>query len=94
MDQAVTKVLCVHVAPLLPPTSMELNISHNTRVAAVMGIGLLYQGTGHMHMAEVMLMEIGKIGTLVKNCLYWHHYLGLGLGHVAAVMHLRIDYKN
>ena len=29
------------------------------QVAAVLGIGLVYQGTGHRHNAEVMLAEIG-----------------------------------
>lgn len=60
MDQTVTKALSVHVSALLPPTSMELNIAHNTRVAAIMGVGLVYQGTGHLHMAEIMLSEIGE----------------------------------
>lgn len=29
------------------------------QVAAVIGIGLVYQGTGHRHNAEVLLSEIG-----------------------------------
>lgn len=59
MDINVTKALSVHVSALLPATSTELNIAHNIRVAAIMGVGLLYQCTGHLHMAEVMLSEIG-----------------------------------
>lgn len=59
MDLATTKVLSVHVPALLPPTSTELNIPHNVQVAAVLGVGLVYQGTAHSHMAEVLLAEIG-----------------------------------
>ena len=61
MDLATTKTLSVHVPALLPPTSTELNIPHNVQVAAVLGVGLVYQATAHSHMAEVLLAEIGKI---------------------------------
>ncbi|CAL1529435.1 unnamed protein product [Lymnaea stagnalis] len=84
MDQTVTKALSVHVSALLPPTSMELNIAHNTRVAAILGVGLLYQGTGHLHMAEVMLSEIGRPpGPEMENCVDRDSYAlsaGLSLG--------------
>ena len=60
MDLATTKILSVHVPALLPPTSTELNIPHNVQVAAVLGVGLVYQGTAHSHMAEVLLAEIGR----------------------------------
>ena len=60
MDLATTKILSVHVPALLPPTSTELNIPHNVQVAAILGVGLVYQGTAHSHMAEVLLAEIGK----------------------------------
>ena len=75
MDLATTKILSVHVPALLPPTSTELNIPHNVQVAAVLGVGLVYQGTAHSHMAEVLLAEIGrkfgvtvvtKVGSLVS----------------------------
>ncbi|BFZ07558.1 hypothetical protein BsWGS_10597 [Bradybaena similaris] len=84
MDQTVTKALSVHVSALLPPTSMELNIAHNTRVAAIMGVGLVYQGTGHLHMAEIMLSEIGRPpGPEMENCVDRDSYslsAGLSLG--------------
>ncbi len=59
MDVVTTKLLSIHIAALLPPTSTELDISHNTQVAAVLGIGLMYQSKAHRHMAEVLLSEIG-----------------------------------
>ena len=61
MDISTTRLLSIHVAALLPPTSTELDISHNIQVAAVLGIGLLYQSTAHRHMAEVLLSEIGLL---------------------------------
>lgn len=44
---------------MLPPTSLELNIAQNIQVAALLGLGLLYQGSAHRHIAEVLLSEIG-----------------------------------
>ncbi|KAF8742114.1 20s cyclosome subunit (apc1/BimE), partial [Rhizoctonia solani] len=59
-DKATTKLLCVHIPALLPPRAAELNIPHATQTAAVSGIGLLFLGTRHRRMAEVMLGEIGR----------------------------------
>lgn len=61
MDVATTRLLSIHVAALLPPTSTELDIPHNVQVAAVLGVGLVYQGTAHRHIAEVLLNEIGEV---------------------------------
>ena len=61
MDISTTKVLSIHVPALLPPTSTELNVPHNVQVAAVLGVGLVFQGTAHRHTAEVLLAEIGKL---------------------------------
>ena len=60
MDPAATKVLSIHVEALLPPTSTELDIPPIVQVAAVLGIGLLYQGSGQGHIAETLLGEIGR----------------------------------
>ena len=60
MDQATTRILGIHIAALLPPTSTELDVAHNVQVAAILSIGLVYQGTAHRHFAEVLLAEIGK----------------------------------
>ncbi|KAL1501054.1 hypothetical protein ABEB36_006453 [Hypothenemus hampei] len=55
-----TRILAIHIEALLPPTSMELDISHNLLVAGLLGIGLLYQRSAHRHMTEVLLSEIGR----------------------------------
>uniref|UniRef100_T1J8K9 Uncharacterized protein n=1 Tax=Strigamia maritima TaxID=126957 RepID=T1J8K9_STRMM len=60
MDMAITKLLSIHVEALLPPTSTELDVPHVVQVAAILGIGLVYQGTNHRHMSEVLLTEIGR----------------------------------
>ena len=60
MDMTTTKLLSIHVAALLPPTSTELDVPHNVEVAAILGVGLVYQGTAHRHIAQVLLNEIGK----------------------------------
>ena len=59
MDVSTTKMLSIHIAALLPPTSTELDVPHIVQVAAIMGVGLVYQGTAHRHIAEVLLGEIG-----------------------------------
>ena len=60
MDPAATKVLSIHVEALLPPTSTELDVPPVVQVAAVLGVGLLYQSSGQHHIAEVLLGEIGR----------------------------------
>ncbi|CAG8508489.1 9869_t:CDS:2 [Ambispora leptoticha] len=59
MDTQITKLVGVHVPALLPPNSTSLNVSSLIQTAAVLGIGLLYLGTCHRRMAQVMLGEIG-----------------------------------
>jgi len=66
MDVSTTKLLSIHISALLPPTSTELDVPHIVKVAAVLGIGLVYQGTAHRHIAEVLLSEIGQ---LTHHCL-------------------------
>ena len=61
MDVGTTKLLSIHISALLPPTSTELDVPHIVKVSAVLGIGLVYQGTAHRHIAEVLLSEIGEL---------------------------------
>lgn len=86
MDISTTKVLSIHVPALLPPTSTELNVPHNVQVAAVLGVGLVFQGTAHRHTAEVLLAEIGRPpGPEMENCNDRESYslaAGMALGLV------------
>jgi hypothetical protein len=65
------RTICLHIEAMLPPTSLELNIAQNIQVAALLGLGLLYQGSAHRHIAEVLLSEIGMLNTLLfkKFCI-------------------------
>lgn len=38
----------------------ELELSPLVQAAALMGVGLLYEGSGHRMMAETMVEEIGR----------------------------------
>ncbi|KAJ5152905.1 Negative regulator of mitosis [Penicillium canariense] len=61
MDTLITRLLSVHVTRMLPMGAAELNLSPLTQTAGIMGIGLLYCGSQHRRMSEVMLSEIENI---------------------------------
>ncbi|CAJ0931694.1 unnamed protein product [Ranitomeya imitator] len=86
MDISITRLLSIHIPALLPPTSTELDVPHNVQVAAVIGIGMVYQGTAHRHIAEVLLAEIGRPpGPEMEYCTDRESYslaAGLALGMV------------
>lgn len=52
-------MISTQLVALLPPSATELPISHVTQIAALFSLGLVYQGTGHRHMA-------GKGGLIKK----------------------------
>ena len=68
MDMSATRLLAVHWPALLPPSNSELEVSHNVQVAAVVGVGLVYQGTAHRHITETLLREIGTMYINVHVC--------------------------
>lgn len=82
----VMKMLSIHIEALLPPTSMEMDVPQNLQVAALFGVGLLYQETAHRHIAEVLLSEIGRPpGPEMENSVDRESYslaAGLALGLV------------
>ncbi|KAJ5819722.1 hypothetical protein N7474_005313 [Penicillium riverlandense] len=61
MDTLITRLLSVHVTRMLPIGAAELNLSPLTQTAGIMGIGLLYCGSQHRRMSEVMLSEIENV---------------------------------
>nr|CAH7720171.1 unnamed protein product [Callosobruchus chinensis] len=85
-NPSLTKTLAIHVEALLPPTSMELDIAQTIQVAGLLGIGLVYQGSAHRHMTEVLLSEIGRPpGPEMENSVDRESYslaAGLALGLV------------
>ena len=85
MDLFAVKILSIHVEALLPPTSTELDVPPVAEVAAVLGIGLLYQGSGQRHISEVLLNEIGRPPGEMDHCVDRESYAlaaGLALGLV------------
>lgn len=65
---------------------MELDVPQNLQIAGLLGIGLVYQGTAHRHMTEVLLSEIGRPpGPEMENSVDRESYslaAGLSLGLV------------
>lgn len=59
-DNNIIKVLSIHVDALLPPNSTELDVPPPVHAASIMGVGLLYQGSGDSHISKVLLEEIGR----------------------------------
>lgn len=58
-DPSISKMLCLHVPSLLPPSFIPMDLASPVQAAAVAGIGLLYQGSSHRLMTEFLLNEIG-----------------------------------
>ena len=61
MDTLITRLLSVHVTRMLPVGAAELNLSPLTQTAGIMGIGLLYYGSQHRRMSEVMMSEVENV---------------------------------
>lgn len=60
-ETSIIKVLSIHVDALLPPNSTELDVSAPVHAASIIGVGLLYQGSGDSHISRVLLEEIGRL---------------------------------
>jgi len=59
MDDSLSRTLCIHIPFLLPPT-LEIEITMPIQSAAILGAGLLYLGTSHRLMTEMILSQIGR----------------------------------
>ena len=59
-DPSVSKMLCLHIPSLLPPSFATMEVAPPARTAAVSGVGLLYMGSGHRLMTEFLIGEIGR----------------------------------
>ena len=58
MDPLITRLISVHVMRMLPQGAAELNVSSPVQTAGLMAIGLMYCGTQHRRMSEVMMSEM------------------------------------
>ncbi|KMQ87414.1 anaphase-promoting complex subunit 1 [Lasius niger] len=59
MNVLMTRLLSSYVETLLPP-NIKLDIKQNVQIAALMGVGLVYQGTANRHISHALLTEIGR----------------------------------
>ncbi|CAI5720456.1 unnamed protein product [Hyaloperonospora brassicae] len=60
LERSVSKMLCLHVPSLLPLPSGGFSVPASTQTAALLGLGILYQGTGYRLMTELLLTEIAR----------------------------------
>uniref|UniRef100_M4BFR4 Uncharacterized protein n=1 Tax=Hyaloperonospora arabidopsidis (strain Emoy2) TaxID=559515 RepID=M4BFR4_HYAAE len=60
LERSVSKMLCLHLPSLLPPPSGGFSVPASTQTAALLGLGILYQGTGYRLMTELLLTEIAR----------------------------------
>lgn len=109
MEADVLRIISVYVESLSPASLCMMNsngttieVPQSVRVAALMSIGFLYQGSAHRYMTEVLLAEIDRPpGPEMENCVDRESYslsagLALGLvtlgqgGHMAGLADLRL----
>jgi hypothetical protein len=84
MDNAITKLLSVHLPLLHPHASADLEVPPMLQVASLMGLGLLYKGSCHRRMCEIMLVEMDRPPTEDRLFHRESHSLtaGLALGWI------------
>ena len=59
----VSKMMCLHIPAIHPISFPDLEVPSIVQTAALIGIGLVYQGTANRRMTEVLLLEIGHRAT-------------------------------
>lgn len=62
MDQGILRLLAVHYRPLLMPEPVLVDMSVPTicQAASAFGLGLLFKGSAHRHIASILLAELGR----------------------------------
>ncbi len=58
-DREVLRMLTVHLPVMLPIQISQMEIPHRIQTAALVGLGLLYLGSGRHLIADVLITEIG-----------------------------------
>lgn len=62
MDQGILRLLAVHYRPLLmpEPVLVDMSVPSLCQAAAAFGLGLLFKGSAHRHIANILLTELGR----------------------------------
>mmetsp|Transcript_19803 Transcript_19803/g.78869 ORF Transcript_19803/g.78869 Transcript_19803/m.78869 type:complete len:1598 (+) Transcript_19803:94-4887(+) len=59
-NSSVSKMFCLHIPALLPHPFADIEVSCVSQVAAIAGIGLVYERTANLLMTEFLLSEIHR----------------------------------
>lgn len=97
MDLKLTKVLSIHVVALLPQGSTNLNVKLPVQTAGLIGIGLLYLGTQHRRMTEMLLSQISSTIEINDKKIVSEAYqlaAGIALGYVNLRRGNELKYNN
>ena len=68
MDLPLISLLSLYFPPLLPPDSVDLDVSVMIQTAAVVSLGLVYMNSSNRFMIELMINEIGTGGVACGGC--------------------------
>eukprot|EP00930_Biecheleria_cincta_P046160 TRINITY_DN31841_c0_g1_i1.p1 TRINITY_DN31841_c0_g1~~TRINITY_DN31841_c0_g1_i1.p1 ORF type:complete len:1337 (-),score=254.77 TRINITY_DN31841_c0_g1_i1:28-4038(-) len=60
MDAGLTRMCCVHIPSMLPATFSDMEVASPVQCSAVLSLGLLFAGSGHRMMTELLVAEIGR----------------------------------
>lgn len=84
MDAMTSKMLFLHIPARHPASYPELELSTSVQTAALMGVGLLYMGSSHRLMTEILLEEIGRLPSMdsMQDREAYSLAAGLSLGMV------------
>ncbi|EDO16379.1 hypothetical protein Kpol_1051p28 [Vanderwaltozyma polyspora DSM 70294] len=97
MDLKLTKVLSVHIVALLPTGSSDLNINLKVQTAGLIGIGLLYQGSQHKKMNELLISQITSMIEINEEFVADEGYrmaAGIALGLVNLASGTKLSSRN
>ena len=71
MSLTLTSLLTIYIKSMLPQTLFEWEVPFGVQICGIMGLGLLYAGSGDRYISDILLAEIGKLpvryGERVKN---------------------------
>ncbi len=60
MDNSITRLLSIHLPMLHPPASADLEVPPALQAASLIGLGLLYKGSCHRRMTEILISEMDR----------------------------------
>ncbi len=61
MSLTLTSLLTIYIKSMLPQTLFEWEVPFGVQICGIMGLGLLYAGSGDRYISDILLAEIGKL---------------------------------